>query len=333
MNDHRVPLCIAFSVFALLLATQAPAQTAPEPIIDVHLHALPANPEGPHATYICAPYDEWPTWDARTGPNGYKDQVEGHPACAHVLRSPDTDDELMHRTLGIMKTRNIVGLASGPIEIVEKWRDADSQRIMAAVDFDPRSGTPTVDQLRELVKSKHAAAFAEIGTQYEGIAVNDQRMEPYYNLAEELDIPVGIHVGPGPPGISYWGMSTYRMRLSSMLLFEDVLVRHPKLRVWAMHAGWPLGDDAIATLYAHPQLYVDVAVIDYVLPKKEFYNYLQRLIDAGFEKRIMFGSDEMQWPDALSAAVDTIQNAPMLTPEQKRDILYNNAARFLRLAK
>lgn len=70
-----------------------------------------------------------------------------------------------------------------------------------------------------------------------------------------------------------------------------------------------------------------------MLPKKEFYNYLQRLIDAGFEKRIMFGSDEMQWPDALSAAVDTIQNAPMLTPEQKRDILYNNAARFLRLAK
>jgi uncharacterized protein len=35
--------------------------------------------------------------------------------------------------------------------------------------------------------------------------------------------------------------------------------------------------------------------------------------------------------DALSAGIYSIKNAPLLTPEQKRDILYNNAARFLRL--
>ena len=57
------------------------------------------------------------------------------------------------------------------------------------------------------------------------------------------------------------------------------------------------------------------------------------MIDAGFEKRIMFGSDEMVWPDAVSAAIETIQTDPELAPEQKRDILYNNAARFLRLKK
>ena len=45
----------------------------------------------------------------------------------------------------------------------------------------------------------------------------------------------------------------------------------------------------------------------------------------------MFGSDQMVWPEALNAAIDTIQNAPGLTEQQKRDILYNNAARFLRL--
>ena len=46
---------------------------------------------------------------------------------------------------------------------------------------------------------------------------------------------------------------------------------------------------------------------------------------------IMFGSDQMIWPDAIAFAVDGIESAPFLTPEQKRDILYNNAARFLRL--
>ncbi len=123
------------------------------------------------------------------------------------------------------------------------------------------------------------------------------------------------------------------MRLSSMLLLEDVLTRHPKLRIRAMHAGWPLIDDVSATLYAHPQLYVDVGVISFTFPRKDFYNYLERLIDAGFENRVMFGSDEMVWPEALSAAIDSVQTAPMLSEEQKRDILYNNAARFLRLTR
>ena len=36
-------------------------------------------------------------------------------------------------------------------------------------------------------------------------------------------------------------------------------------------------------------------------------------------------------PDALAAGIDSIESAPFLTPEQKRDILYNNAARFLRV--
>ena len=45
----------------------------------------------------------------------------------------------------------------------------------------------------------------------------------------------------------------------------------------------------------------------------------------------MFGSDQMNWPKAIDFAVESITSAPFLSDEQKRDILYNNAARFLRL--
>jgi predicted TIM-barrel fold metal-dependent hydrolase len=45
----------------------------------------------------------------------------------------------------------------------------------------------------------------------------------------------------------------------------------------------------------------------------------------------MFGSDQMVWPEKIGAAVEAIEQAPFLTDEQKRDIFYNNAARFLRL--
>jgi uncharacterized protein len=38
----------------------------------------------------------------------------------------------------------------------------------------------------------------------------------------------------------------------------------------------------------------------------------------------------MPW---IASSISVIQNADYLTPEQTRDILYNNAARFLQLDK
>ena len=316
---------------SVLLMSSARAQSANEPIIDMHLHAFDAGNLGPPPVFICAPFSYWPIMDPKAGGEAYGANFLKHPPCPSPLRSPSTDEELMQRTLSILRARNVIGVATGPDRFVAKWKAAGGDRILTAAIFDAKAGKPTVDELRQMVKTSHVVAFSEIAQQYEGIAANDPRMEPYYALAEELDIPIGIHMGPGPPGAAYYVAPDYRMRLSSLLLLEDVLTRHPKLRLWAMHAGWPMIDDAIGALYAHPQLYVDIGIIDYAFPRKEFYLYLQRLVDAGFGNRIMFGSDEMVWPDAVSAAIDTIQNAPFLTKQQKRDILYNNAARFLRL--
>jgi len=98
-----------------------------------------------------------------------------------------------------------------------------------------------------------------------------------------------------------------------------------------MHAGWPFLEEMIALLYAHPSVHVDVGVLDWTQPREEFHRYLRRLVEAGYGKRIMFGSDQMVWPEAIEMAVATIQSAEYLTPEQRSDIFYHNAARFLRL--
>jgi predicted TIM-barrel fold metal-dependent hydrolase len=84
-------------------------------------------------------------------------------------------------------------------------------------------------------------------------------------------------------------------------------------------------------MYAHPQVYVDVGVIVYTQPRAAFYRYLQRIMEAGFGKRVMFGSDQMVWPGVIERSIRVIEDAPFLSPGDKRDILYNNAARFLRL--
>ena len=46
----------------------------------------------------------------------------------------------------------------------------------------------------------------------------------------------------------------------------------------------------------------------------------------------MFGSDQMVWPEAIGLAIVGIESADFLTEAQKRDIFYNNAARFLRIS-
>jgi uncharacterized protein len=47
----------------------------------------------------------------------------------------------------------------------------------------------------------------------------------------------------------------------------------------------------------------------------------------------MFGTDHMVWPGVIERAVAVIEEAPFLTEQQKRDIFYSNAARFLRLSE
>lgn len=66
-----------------------------------------------------------------------------------------------------------------------------------------------------------------------------------------------------------------------------------------MHAGWPMLDDLLAVLWAHPQVYVDVGAIRWALPRAEFHRYLRRIVEAGFGKCVLFGSDQMVWPGAL----------------------------------
>jgi predicted TIM-barrel fold metal-dependent hydrolase len=122
-----------------------------------------------------------------------------------------------------------------------------------------------------------------------------------------------------------------RPALGNPLLFEDVLVRHPDLRLYVMHAGWPFLNEMIALLYAYPWVYVDIGVIDWTQPRGEFERYVRTLVDAGYSRRIMFGSDQMVWPEAIEMAVAAIASAHWLTAQQRADILYHNAARFLRL--
>jgi len=322
------------TVAVITLAGAAVVEGQPAlPIIDVHLHAFPADAQGPPPLAVCTPIPAFPAWDpAKPYQLTVLDPKKAD--CANPVLSPMTDHEVMTGTIAAVERHNVFGVLSGTPELVDMWRRAAPGRFIPGVGLQlGEKNTLTVAALRALHAKERLAVLAEITNQYAGIPPDDPRMEPYWAMAEAVDIPVGIHIGPGPPGVGYLGATGYRARLDSALTLEEVLVKHPRLRVYIMHAGYPMLEDLLAVLYAHPQVHVDTGVIVFTQPRPAFYRYLQAIVEAGFANRVMFGSDQMVWPGVIERAIETIESAPFLSGEQKRDILYNNAARFLRLSE
>jgi predicted TIM-barrel fold metal-dependent hydrolase len=173
--------------------------------------------------------------------------------------------------------------------------------------------------------------MGEIGLQYQGTSPSDMSVDSYFALAEKLDVPVAIHMGTGGSGRANVAMPAFRGSAGNPLLLEELLARHPRLRVQVMHAGYPMIDNMLTLLQANSHVYVDIAGLIWSYPLKEVNRYIQRIVEAGFEDRVMFGTDQLAWPGLMAYSIGIVQNADYLTSEQKRDILYNNAARFLRL--
>lgn len=277
------------------------------PIIDVHLHAYL-----PHASLQT--------------PN----PVTGLPPASM------TAEEHMHATLDAMDEHNIVlGVVSGALQAVQAWREFAPKRFVGGAFFG-RAGVISLEELREHFEDGRLGLLGEISAQYEGLSPSDSQLDPYFALAEEMDIPVGIHTGTSAPRTAFGhpagGASPkFRLRYGNPLLLEDLLVEHPNLRVFMMHAGEPWLTETLEMLRMYPDLYVDLSAKNWIYPKEVFHRYLKALVDAGYGKRLMFGSDQMIWPEAIGLAMEGIENVDFLTEDQKRDIFYNNAVRFFRL--
>jgi uncharacterized protein len=311
---RRIFLKLGGGAVAAAVAPGALAVPAkPRRIIDVHMHAYPA------ATVFTDPIVNPIT--------GAKSPI--HNGAEH-----------MEACIAEMKRYNVVkGVVSGGdgdrLKAATDWRDRDPARFVAGAGVRGSDDTPLppLETLRKAFADGSIKVLGELTSQYAGLPLGDPKYDPYLSLAEEFDIPVALHTGSMPGGTTFDPCCrTARARLGNPEYVEEALNKHPKLRLNLMHGGWPYLGETIAILMLYPNVNIDTGALAWLLPRPAFHGILRQLVEAGFSKRIMFGSDQMFWPDAIGLAIQGVETAAFLTEAQKQDIFHDNAARFYKLA-
>lgn len=294
------------------------------PIIDVHVHAMKLNPN--FTSDLCP-------WFLKDMPGGDPNQPAppfANADCVDPLKAAGSDEEMQEALLEAAERLNVIMVAGGDAEILHKWHDAAPDRIIPSLAIS-NADEMTVEAFEDSLTNGFYKVMGEVAPQYQGMSPSDMSLDAYFGVAEKLGIPVGIHMGTGGNGMINITNPKYRASLGRPFLLEDMLARHPKLKIWVMHAGYPMIDEMIALMGANAYVYVDLAGFIWSYPLEEIHAYLKRLVQAGFGKRILYGTDLMIWPKLLETSIGVIESANYLSEDQKRDIFFNNAVRFFNL--
>lgn len=319
-------LLLSFLPLALLMSasTELFAQGKKHlPIIDVHVHAMNVRAGG---SDLCP-------WFLSNMPGG--DPHETAPsfmqeACADPLPVVNSTQEYEQALFDEAERLNVTYVISGDAGMIHRLKNKMPKRIIPSLSIsNAKQYTPKA--FRDSLETGFYKVMGEVAPQYQGMSPSDLSLDEYFAIAEELQIPVGIHMGTGGNGTINITNPKYRASLGRPFLLEDMLAKHPKLKIWVMHAGYPLIDEMVALMGANAYVYVDIAGFIWSYPKAEVHAYIKRLVQAGFGKRILYGTDLMMWPGLLKTSVGLVENADYLSHDQKRDILFNNAVRFFKL--
>jgi hypothetical protein len=278
-----------------------PSINAQTQIIDMHMHAYTDS-------------DFW-TGTARNG-----------------TESSKSAEETLAQTIQKMDQHNIsYAVICGTLESLEKYTKADSRFIPGYQDYE--EDLIEIKEFEKLIQEGKIKVFGEVMAVYHGRTLNDPIYQPYLKICEQYDIPVAYHSGGSFPNAQHSGWPHYRIAYGDPFLIEDVLVNFPKLKLYLMHAGENFFENTLRMMDGYPNLYVDLGVSLWLHPLTQDYavRFLKSAQKYGFLDRVMFGSDQMIWPDAITQSVDFLNSLDFLTEKEKQDIYYNNAARFLNL--
>ncbi|MBN2568227.1 MAG: amidohydrolase [Deltaproteobacteria bacterium] len=189
-----------------------------------------------------------------------------------------------------------------------------SSRLIPFASVNPLT-TPRPAQELERLVAEYGFRGLKLYPTYQYYYPNDPMIYPIYAKAQELGIPVSMHLGSS----IFVGS---RIKYGDPIYVDDVAVDFPDLTLVQCHSGRPFWyDRAFGLARLHKNVYMEISG----LPPKRLLNYfpeMDRLAD-----KVIYGSD---WPGVptIKENIKVIEGLE-LKDETKRKILGENAARIL----
>jgi aminocarboxymuconate-semialdehyde decarboxylase len=305
-------------------------------IIDWHAHIY--TPE--EAANDKGTWDgkEGPSWGVHGCPMVLENFLKAHHAAgvdisvvtnaAHYLRGKRADEEL---------------------SAVQKWSDY-------AATILPCGGPAFIKETERAIRELGLKGIF-IHSSHKGSYPDDDEARPFWELAQDLDVPVMIH--PPNAGFGEERMRDYRLASSigrpfdlclalGRLIVRGILEDFPKVKLVASHGGggicetisrmdyaYELGDEAFflgpyvpMKIRRKPSDYLKMIHVDSVT-----YNEpaLKMVLEWLGPSRVIYGSDAPPLTSLKPRAISLIKNLDI--PQDSRDaIFWKNAAALLKLA-
>lgn len=182
---------------------------------------------------------------------------------------------------------------------------------------------PPIGWVEQQIRGKKIDFLGEILSQYYGISAADSLLFPYYALAQQYQLPVGIHTGGAGPD---HGSPDFSMEMGNPAMIEKLLVRFPSMKIWIMHAGDQHFKETIRIMRENKKVYADLSVLSnpFIVPGERFASIMKEFVDAGLEDRLMLGTDN----GPVEQVIEAVERLDFLSEKQKDMIFYQNAERF-----
>lgn len=189
-----------------------------------------------------------------------------------------------------------------------------------AADVNALPGEECAAHIADLVSS-HGAGGVKLHGAFQRFDMGDERLWPVYETCRELRLPIIGHAGPDQKGLGY----------AEPRAFTRVLKSFPEVRIVLAHLGGAAWQQAAEVAEMHPNAFFDCCeIIEWLgAPRAPTETQLVELMRTIGVDRIMMGSD-YPWYD-LDHTVERVMELPLLSEEEKYQILGANAVRILGL--
>lgn len=220
------------------------------------------------------------------------------------------------------------------LDLLAKIVGKHPDRFVGVHSVDPIGGDKAVEEVERAIVD-YGFKGIKLYPVYCDLKPDDARIFPVYAKAEELGVPVIVHMGFTS---SVFSAKEYApLAYQYPLLLDKIPAAFPDLKLVVAHFGNPWGDEVLLLMRKYPNVYADLAYEYFPMDLKaknlvwaKFFGFLDRLM-WGTDYPIDSPAESLEDMRRLPEVSERMGLEPVLTENDIKPVLGANAARLFGL--